>query len=74
MASKIQTTGELREFLAMMLLGIKNGDVSHDEARSITKMAAQINESFYSEVKIAKAAIEAGKVAEEMGRLPINLK
>ncbi len=70
--SKIKTTGELREFLATMLVGIKTGDVKHEEARAMTKMAAQINESFYSEIKIAKTQIEAGKAAVDLGTLPIN--
>lgn len=70
--AKINTTGELREFLATMLLGVKNGDLDGDKASKITKIAAQINESFYAEIKIAKVQLEAGKVANELGKLPIN--
>jgi hypothetical protein len=68
----IKTTGELREFLANMLLGIKNGDLDEHKARNITKMAAQINESFYSEIKIAKVRMEAGDEAAKLGELAIN--
>ena len=54
MGGKIKTTGELRDFLSDMLLGIKNGDLDPEKARNITKMAGQINESFYAEIKVAK--------------------
>jgi hypothetical protein len=72
MANSIKNTGELREFLCNMLVGIKNGHVENDKARNMTKMAAQINESFYSEIKIAKVRMEAGMQVAELGRLPIN--
>lgn len=72
MAKSIKTTGELREFLVNMMVGVKDGDVKPDEARNITKMAAQINESFYSEIKIAKVQIETGAFPCELGMLPIN--
>ena len=72
MSVKIKTTGELREFLASMLLGVKNGDVSIDVASRITKMAGQINESFYAEVKVARMRVEAGEQLTALGKLPIN--
>jgi hypothetical protein len=70
--ARIKTTGELRSFLADMLLGIKNGHVDDDTARSMTKMAAQINESFYSEIKIAKTQKEMGRHVDELGCLSIS--
>jgi hypothetical protein len=72
MPGKIRTTGELREFLVGMMIGVKNGDVKVDEAARITKLAAQIHESFYSEIKIAKVQIESGQSAASLGNLPIN--
>lgn len=72
MANSIKTTGQLREFLANMLIGVKDGDIKNEAARNITKMAAQINESFYSEIKIARVRREAGVQVAELGTLPIN--
>jgi hypothetical protein len=72
MDARLKTTGELRVFLADMLLGIKNGHVEPERARNITKMAAQINESFYSEIKIAKVQLEAGKELADLGNLTIG--
>ena len=69
---KIGTTGELREFLAQLMRDIKTGSIEPDDARNIVKTAAQINESFYSEIKIARIQREAGLVASDMGELPIN--
>ena len=72
MANSIKTTGQLRDFLANMLVGVKNGDVKPEEARGIVKMAAQINESFYSEIKIQKVRVEAGEKLTDLGALPIG--
>lgn len=68
----IKTTGQLREFLVDLLVGIKNGHVAVDKASNITKMAAQVNESFYSEIKIARVNKELGLVPAKLGDLPIN--
>jgi hypothetical protein len=69
--AKITTSGELRQFLCSMINGVANGTVDADKARNVTKLAAQVNESFYSEIKIAKVMSEAGKEASGLGDLPI---
>ena len=73
-ATKIRTTGELREFLANLLLGVRNGHVEPDAASRMTKIAAQINENFYAEIKVAKTRVEAGEQLAELGQIPINKK
>lgn len=72
MSSKLKTTGQLREFLVEMMVGVKNGILDTEKARNVTKMAAQINESFYSEIKIARVQREAGIAVSDLGDLPIN--
>jgi hypothetical protein len=72
MAATIKTSGQLREFLSDLLIEIRNGKIEPETARNITKMAAQINESFYSEIKLAKLMAEVGKEAVGFGDLPIN--
>jgi hypothetical protein len=69
---QIKTTGELRDFLAMMMVGVKNGDLDLDKARNITKLAGQINESLYAEVKVAKVRAEAGEVMAGLGAMKIG--
>lgn len=70
--AKIKTTGQLREFICSVINGVANGTMDTDKARNITKLAAQVNESFYSEIKIAKVMAEGGKDAARLGMLPIN--
>lgn len=70
--SKITTTGDLREFLGSAINSVANGTMDTDKARNITKLAGQINESFYSEVKIAKVQTELGRQASELGELKIK--
>ena len=53
----VQTTA-ICGTLANMMVGVKNGTLDLDKASRITKLAGQINESFYAEVKVAK--IRAG--------------
>ena len=69
---KITTAGELREYLSQTIAGVGNGTINTDKARDITKLAAQINESFYSEIKVAMVVTELGNVASRMGELKIN--
>ena len=72
MNAKIKTTGELRDFLAMMMVGVKNGDLDIDKAARITKLAGQINESLYAEVKVSKVRAEAGEKMNSLGDMPIG--
>jgi hypothetical protein len=74
MSSAIKTTGQLREFLVGLAVGVKDGTVEPDKASRITKLAAQVNESFYSEIKIARVQREAGVEAAELGDLSIGGK
>jgi hypothetical protein len=70
--AKIKTTGQLRDFLADMMIGVKNGDLNIDKASRITKMAGQINESLYAEIKVAKVRLEAGEEMAKLGEMKIG--
>lgn len=70
--SKIETTGQLRQFLADCLVSVKDGKIKQDEARNITKMAAQINESIYSEIKTARVMFELGRESQAMGQMSVG--
>lgn len=69
---RIKTTGGMREFLADMMLGIKNGHIDIDKASRITKMAGQINESLYAETKVAQVRKAAGQEMGVLGSMPLN--
>ena len=68
----IKTTGELRQFLAKTMIEVKEGSIDIDKARNITKLAGQITESFYAEVKIAKTRVEAGEALTALGDMKIG--
>jgi hypothetical protein len=70
--SEIRTVGELRSFLITMMLGVKNGHIDVDKASRITKMAAQIHESFYSEAKVGRIRAEAGETIPKLGGMLIG--
>lgn len=71
---EIKTTGQLRKFLAETIVKVGDGSIGLDEASRITKLAAQVNESFYSEIKIAKTQWEIGAQSEskKLGDLPLE--
>lgn len=69
--SKIKTSGDLREFLASALNGVSNGTFDVDKAKNVVKIAQQINESFYAEIKIAKIQTELGAERAKFGALPL---
>lgn len=71
-SGKIKTTGELRDFLASMMIGVKNGDLDLDKASRITKLAGQINESFYAEIKVATVRAAAGEEFAKLGEMQIG--
>jgi len=68
----MKTVGEMREFLAAMVIGIKDGDLSVEKAARITKMVGQINESIYAEVKALKVRAELQMELKELGDMPIG--
>lgn len=73
MSEKIKTTGQLRDFLVNMMIGVKNGNLDLDRASRITKLAAQINESMYAEIKTAKVRAEAGEAMPKIGEMSVGV-
>ena len=70
--NKIETAGQLRSFLSDMMIGVKNGHLAPDKAGQITKMAAQINESLYAELKAARVFNELKRQVPDFGKLPLG--
>lgn len=69
---EIKTTGQLRKFLAETMCQVKSGEIDIDRAGRITKLAGQINESFYAEMKVVKLRADAGEVMVGLGALKID--
>lgn len=72
MSAKITNSGQLREFLANMMIGVKDGDVKVDEARTIVKLAEKINENYYAELKVAQINLSLERKVAELGKLPVG--
>lgn len=77
MSRKITTAGELRGFLADVIVGIQDGAVDANKANAIAKVAAQINQSLATEVAAASSlanmkggAVVAGSMAIATPALP----
>ena len=70
--AKINTAGDLRSFLCSSINSVANGTMEITKAREITKLAGQVNESFYAEVKIARLQIDLGNQAAKLGELSVG--
>jgi hypothetical protein len=62
----------MREFLANMAVGVKDGTINANDARVVIKAAEKITENFYAEIKVAKTQLELGRKVSDLGQLPIN--
>ncbi len=69
--AKIETTADLRKFLCASINSVANGTMDVEKARNITKLAGQVNESIYAEVKVQKTKIEMSLEADKFGELDI---
>lgn len=69
---RIKNSGNLRRFLADTMVEVKEGTIDVEKASRITKLAGQINESFYAEVKVAKVRADAGEKMIGLGDLEIG--
>src|SRR5690242_17090047 len=69
---QIKTAGDLRGFLADIMLGIRDGDVECTQAHAIAKVAAQINQSLATEINTALQLERMGKDRPVAGSLLIR--
>jgi hypothetical protein len=70
--SNIKTTGDLREFLVTVMEDVRSAKLNVERASTVIKTAAQINESFYSEIKTKALEKKIGNPVKDIGKLPIN--
>jgi hypothetical protein len=70
--SKITNTGELRAFLCSAINNVANGTFDVHKAKEVTKIAAQVNESLYAEVKVARTQLELGREVAKFGALHLG--
>lgn len=51
----ITTTGQLREFLTEKMVEVSSGGIDREDAETLVRLAREVNESFNSEVKVARS-------------------
>ena len=68
----IKTAGDLRGFLAEVLVGIRQRKVGVEEAKAIAMVSAQINQSLSTEVNTCLALERMGKNAPVAGTMMIG--
>ena len=69
---RIKTAGDLRGFLADVMIGIRAGSIDSSQAMAISKVAAQINQSLSVEVNTALQLERMGKDAPVAGSMLIG--
>ena len=70
--SKIKTTGDLREFLTDVMEEVRGAKLSVERGSTVIKAAAQVNESFYSEIKTKALERTMGNATKDIGQLSIK--
>jgi hypothetical protein len=61
---KLQTTGDLRTFLANVALAVSQGDMKPQDAAIAVKACKELNASLYSELKNRTIQLEAAPGVE----------
>lgn len=69
---QIRTAGDLRGFLADVLVGVQDGSIDPNKASAICKVAAQINQSLSVEVTASLQMQKAGGAAPVAGSMVIG--
>lgn len=69
---QIKTSGQLRQNLVEMIRDVRDGKLEPSRASAASKLAAQINENFYAEIKAAKLDLQKGITPNVLGDMPIN--
>ena len=69
--TEISTAGDLRAFLSSALVELRNGTIDAAKANSIQRLASQINESMYAELKAMALMKTLAKNVDDFGNLLI---
>jgi hypothetical protein len=70
--SSIKNSGDLRAFLCNAMVDVRNGTLEVDKASVIQKLATQVNENMYAEVKVSKMLADAERGHYVLGQLPLQ--
>lgn len=68
----IKTTGELRQFLLEGMTALRDGKMDISTANTLQKMASQINESLYAELKAMALMQQLSQEQQPLGHRPLT--
>jgi hypothetical protein len=69
---KIKTTGDLRKVLLESISDVQCGHLDVSKAQAIGKLAAQVTESLYAELKANKQLADLGEKTQKLNGLPLH--
>lgn len=69
MNETIQSSGDIRRFLAQTMVDIRTGAVSVDKGLAIAAMSKEITASLQAEVNVAKVRVSMLQAGKNMGEL-----
>ncbi len=69
MSEIIQSSGDIRRFLAQTMMDIRTGAVSVEKGLAIAAMSKEITASLQAEVNVAKVRVSMLQAGKNMGEL-----
>tara|TARA_R110002126_G_scaffold31896_2_gene102010 strand:+ start:1481 stop:1702 length:222 start_codon:yes stop_codon:yes gene_type:complete len=70
--AKITNTGQLRELLCDVINRIDDNTIEPHKVKAIVKLAGQINDNLYAEVKVVRTQLQTGATREKFGALKLG--
>jgi hypothetical protein len=72
MSQKLTNTGRIRAFLSEAMVKIAAGEMTAEDAGTIAKLAGQVNESLYAEIRHQRLQLELKREVGKFGELVIG--
>lgn len=72
MSRKLNTTGSIRAFLSEAMVKVISGEMTAEEAGTIAKLAGQVNESLYAEIRHQRLQLELKREVGKFGQLIVG--
>jgi hypothetical protein len=69
---KIRKTGNLRAFLSDAMVKVVSGEMKPEQAQTVAKLAAQVNENLYAEIKTQRLHMELKREVGTFGEMVIG--
>jgi hypothetical protein len=71
-SKKLINTGKLRNFLSDAMVKMEAGEMTAEDVGALAKLAGQINESLYAEIRFQRLQLELKREVGKFGELIIG--